>query len=160
MFIIIIIVSLPLLSLFLQDLKKSGYLSPNFKILKTTSPNSQLAHAMDVYQDLLKSNADSSILETQRKYIEALQELEQSKKQVELNNFSMVKSIETFNLCYELVMRNSLLRDMIYNNSEEEGMQILRRTANMNIDDFNNNRQSLKQLVCYVKSNKALPILN
>lgn len=126
-------------------------------LTKLDTDNPQLKYEMEVFKGLAESGLanNEKMLETQREHIEELQKLDRTtrgeKKTIELQNFKMIKSIETFNLCCELIARNPILMDMLVKGSEDEGVEILRRTINLDDEGFNNNKNSLKQIVSCVK---------
>jgi hypothetical protein len=138
----------------------------NKQLSKLSSDNPQLKYEMEVYRALVNDGlrANDTMLETQREHIAGLQKLDRAfrneKRVIEVQNFKMVKSIETFNLCCELISRNPILMDMLLKRSEDEGVEILRQTINLNDIDFNNCKNSLKQIVCCVKEGKLIPFKN
>ncbi|MBQ8751346.1 MAG: hypothetical protein IJZ30_06905 [Alphaproteobacteria bacterium] len=140
--------------------------APKLKFTKLSTDNPQLKYEMAVYKDLARTAVfcNDKMVETQREHIEELQKLDRAsrneKKAIEMQNFKMVKSIETFNLCCELISRNPVLMNMLVKGSEDEGVEILRRTINLDDEGFNNNKNSLRQIVCCVKKGMLTPFKN
>lgn len=138
------------------------------QLSKLKTDNSKLQYEIAVYKDL-DSNLrlgikKDNMLEMQKKYIDELQKLDivsrNSKATVEMQNFKMVKSIETFNICCDLVAKNKILMNLISKSNENEGMEILRRTFNFNDEEFKANKNSLKQIVISVKTGALVPTFN
>lgn len=150
---ITIVVLISISSIFLAKRKR-------LKLLQTVQ-NTDLKKEFVVYNKLLDEYVSGDMLERQLAHIEKMQKLdihERAQKQIlDLQNYRMVNSLETFNLCLELIRNNPFLADMLKEVNEDEGAVILKNTTGLDDVQFKNNLPMLKQAVAMVKSDKLLP---
>lgn len=150
---ITIVVLISISGIFLAKRKRS-------KLLQTVQ-NTDLKKEFSVYNKLLDEYVSDDMLKRQLAHIEKMQKLdihERAQKQIlDLQNYRMVNSLETFNLCLELIRNNPFLADMLKEVNEDEGAVILKNTTGLDDVQFKNNLPMLKQAVAMVKSDKLLP---
>lgn len=132
--------------------------------IPTETNNPQLAFELNHYKDFIAKHSlcDSSsiaFLDMQEARIRSLQELDiQEKRQtdeVDIKNYKMVKSLENFNLCSQLLLSNPVLMDMVKKADETRGMQILAGVMGLSSEQANANRKMLLQVVQMVKNHRT-----
>lgn len=123
--------------------------------------NARVDAEYEVFNQLHNAFASETMLEHQRKQIAKVHQLDLSEREQKsllmMQNYKMVKSLETFNICLELIRNNPILADMLKQSSENDAVVILRDATGLDDSQFKDNLPMLKQTVALVKSGKCLP---
>ncbi len=119
------------------------------KRIREITETRTLKGRLDTYKAL------DNLLETTEQRVRDLQSLDLKEKteqsKVDLSKFKMVKSLETFNLCSDLIRKNAVLMNSIKNTSDEQGILILQKVMGMSPEEAKANGRMLLQIVLWCK---------
>ena len=77
---------------------------------------------------------------------------EAAQQAIELDDFKMMKSMETFNLLCQMIMQNPILAEKLRSLQEEHAVDVLRSVSGFSEEQFKNNKRLLLQVVDMVKT--------
>lgn len=151
--------------LILKELKKPFSLTKKSKSVAVYADNSPLGNELKLLEEIhlrkckafgnYENTGWKNLMLTLEKRITDLQELNlkerTEKSKADLDKVKMVKSMETFNLCSELVLKNQVLVKAIKEADEPQGVLMLQRVFGFSPQEAESNRQMLLQIVRGVK---------